>query len=106
MVLAAFVWGHLWCQRHIFFRVDNSSVVSILNSRTSQDVNNVFNVKACNKNIPDNRIVGKIGQGMYWQGSDGDRTYRPDSGMRGLSTWHHAEGVPHACTARQTSTLG
>ena len=37
----------------------------------------MINVKACNKNISDNKIVGKIGQGKYWQGSD--KTHRPDN---------------------------
>ena len=44
-------------------------------------------------------LVGKVGQGIYPQGSD--KTHRPDDDrMRGLGTWRHTEGVPHACTAR------
>ena len=44
-------------------------------------------------------FVGKVGQGIYQQGSD--KTHRPDDNrMRGLGTWRHTEGVPHACTAR------
>ena len=44
-------------------------------------------------------FVDKVGQGIYWQGSD--KTLRPDDDrMRGLGTWRHTEGVPHACTAR------
>ena len=50
-------------------------------------------------------IVGNSGQGIYWQGSD--KTHRPDETHRmgGLGTWCHAEGVPHACTARRTLLL-
>ena len=50
-------------------------------------------------------IVGNSGQGIYWQGSD--ITHRPDETHRmgGLGTWRHAEGVPHACTARRTLLL-
>ena len=50
-------------------------------------------------------VVGNSGQGMYWQGSD--KTHRPDKTHRmgGLGTWRHAEGVPHACTARRTLLL-
>ena len=45
-------------------------------------------------------LVGKVGQGIYPQGSD--KTHRPDDDrMRGLGTWRHTEGVPHACTARE-----
>ena len=49
--------------------------------------------------------VGNSGQGIYWQGSD--ITHRPDETYRmgGLGTWRHAEGVPHACTARRTLLL-
>ena len=44
-------------------------------------------------------LVGKVGQGIYPQGSD--KTHQPDDDrMRGLGTWRHTEGVPHACTAR------
>ena len=44
-------------------------------------------------------FVGKVGQGIYQQGSD--KTHRPDDDrMRGLGTWRHTEGVPHACPAR------
>ena len=50
-------------------------------------------------------VVGNSGQGIYWQGSD--ITHRPDETHRmgGLGTWRHAEGVPHACTARRTLLL-
>ena len=50
-------------------------------------------------------VVGNSGQGIYWQGSD--ITHRPDEThwMGGLGTWRHAEGVPHACTARRTLLL-
>ena len=50
-------------------------------------------------------IVGNSGQGIYWQGLD--ITHRPDETHRmgGLGTWRHAEGVPHACTARRTLLL-
>ena len=44
-------------------------------------------------------LEGKVGQGIYPQGSD--KTHRPDDDrMRGLGTCRHTEGVPHACTAR------
>ena len=44
-------------------------------------------------------FVGKVGQGIYQQGSD--KTHRPDDDrMRGFGTWRHTEGVPHACPAR------
>ena len=50
-------------------------------------------------------VVGNTGQGIYWQGLD--ITHRPDETHRmgGLGTWRHAEGVPHACTARRTLLL-
>ena len=50
-------------------------------------------------------VVGNSGQGIYWQGSD--ITNQPDEThqMEGLSTWRHAEGVSHACTARRTLLL-
>lgn len=37
VVIAAQVWGHCWRRQRILFRVDNQSVVAILNSRTSRD---------------------------------------------------------------------
>ena len=50
-------------------------------------------------------VVRNSGQGIYWQGSD--ITHRPDetNRMGGLGIWRHAEGVPHACTARRTLLL-
>ena len=50
-------------------------------------------------------VVGNSGQGIYWQGSD--ITHQPNEThqMGGLGTWCHAEGVPHACTARRTLLL-
>ena len=42
-------------------------------------------------------FVGKVGQVIYPQGSN--KTHRPDDDrMRGLGTWRHTKGVPHACT--------
>ena len=32
IVLAAFLWGHLWVKKHILFRSDNDAVVHILNT--------------------------------------------------------------------------
>ena len=57
----------------------------------------------CAKKTEDH-LVGNSGQGMYWQGSG--KTHRSDKTHRmgGLGTWHHAEGVPHACTARRKLT--
>lgn len=37
VVIGAHIWGQRWKQRRILFRVDNESVVAILNSRTSKD---------------------------------------------------------------------
>lgn len=37
VVLAAHVWGYLWERQRVLFKVDNQSVVAILNSRTSRD---------------------------------------------------------------------
>ena len=34
VVIAAHVWGHLWCKKHVLFRSDNDAVVHVLNSRT------------------------------------------------------------------------
>ena len=36
VVIAAHVWGHHWCRKHVLFRSDNDAVVHILNSRTSK----------------------------------------------------------------------
>ena len=36
MVVAAHIWGHMWCRRHVLFHSDNDAVVHILNSRTSK----------------------------------------------------------------------
>ena len=36
VVIAAHVWGHMWCKRHVLFRSDNEAVVHILNTRTSK----------------------------------------------------------------------
>ena len=36
VVVAAHVWGHQWCRKHVLFRSDNDAVVHILNSRTSK----------------------------------------------------------------------
>ena len=36
VVVAAHVWGHQWCRKHVLFRSDNEAVVHILNSRTSK----------------------------------------------------------------------
>ena len=44
-------------------------------------------------------FVGKVGQGIYPQGSG--KTHRlDDDQMRGLGTRRHTEGVPDACTAK------
>ena len=50
-------------------------------------------------------VVGNSGQGIYLHGWD--ITHRPDEThwMGGLGTWRHAEGVPHACTARRALLL-
>ena len=37
VVLSTHVRGHRWGRQHILFRVDNESVVAVLNSRTSRD---------------------------------------------------------------------
>ena len=37
VVIAAHLWGHHWANRRVCFRLDNSSVVHILNARTSRD---------------------------------------------------------------------
>lgn len=36
MVVAAHVWGHRWCTKHVLFHSVNDSVVHMLNSRTSK----------------------------------------------------------------------
>ena len=36
VVIAAHVWGHMWCKRHVLFCSDNEAVVHILNTRTSK----------------------------------------------------------------------
>ena len=36
VVIAAHVWGHMWCKRHVLFHSDNEAVVHILNTRTSK----------------------------------------------------------------------
>ena len=36
VVIAAHVWGHMWCKRHVLFRSDNEAVVHILNTWTSK----------------------------------------------------------------------
>ncbi len=36
VVIAAHVWGHQWCCKHVLFRSDNEAVVHMLNSRTSK----------------------------------------------------------------------
>ena len=36
VVIAAHVWGHMWCKRHVLFHSDNEVVVHILNTRTSK----------------------------------------------------------------------
>ena len=36
VVIAAHVWGHMWCKRHVLFHYDNEAVVHILNTRTSK----------------------------------------------------------------------
>ena len=36
VVIAAHVWGHWWCRKHVLFRSDNDAVVHIVNSRTSK----------------------------------------------------------------------
>ena len=36
LVVAAHIWGDMWCRRHILFHSDNDAVVHILNSRTSK----------------------------------------------------------------------
>ena len=50
-------------------------------------------------------LLGNSGQGMYWQGSDKPTDRIKTHWMGGLGTWRHAEGVPHACTARRTLLL-
>ena len=35
-IIAAHVWGHHWCHKHVFFHSDNAAVVHILNSRMSK----------------------------------------------------------------------
>jgi len=39
VVVAAHVWGDRWCRQRVLFRVDNESVVYILNARTSKEPN-------------------------------------------------------------------
>jgi len=36
VVIAAHVWGHMWCKKHVLFCSDNDAVVHVLNSRTSK----------------------------------------------------------------------
>ena len=36
VVVAAHLWGHQWCCKHVLFHSDNDAVVHILNSRTSK----------------------------------------------------------------------
>ena len=36
VVIAAHVWGHHWCHKHVLFHSDNDAVVHILNSRMSK----------------------------------------------------------------------
>lgn len=36
VVVAAHIWGDMWCRRHVLFHSDNDAVVHILNSRTSK----------------------------------------------------------------------
>jgi len=36
VVIAAHVWGHMWCKKHALFRSDNNAVVHVLNFRTSK----------------------------------------------------------------------
>ena len=36
MAIAAFMWGHQCCKRHVLFHSDNDAVVHMLNSRTSK----------------------------------------------------------------------
>ena len=36
VVIAADLFGHRWCKKHVLFRSDNEAVVAILNSRTSK----------------------------------------------------------------------
>lgn len=37
IVLAVYIWGHLWKNHSIIFHTDNEGLVSILNSKTSRD---------------------------------------------------------------------
>jgi len=36
VVVAAHIWGDMWCRRHVLFHSDNDAVVHVLNSRTSK----------------------------------------------------------------------
>ena len=36
VVIAAHVWGHWWCRKHVLFHSDNDAVVHIVNSMTSK----------------------------------------------------------------------
>lgn len=36
VVVAAHIWGHTWSRQRVIFKVDNESVVAVLNSRTSK----------------------------------------------------------------------
>jgi len=36
VVIAAHVWGHHWCHKHVLFHSDNDAIVHILNSRMSK----------------------------------------------------------------------
>ena len=61
-----------------------------------------INVKVCRQrnNTTHKALVGEIGQGKAskaWIEPTDQITHQ----MRGLGTWRHAEGVPHASTARR-----